>query len=394
MAARVVLDDMIDVDDLESWLEEEKRRLTAAITPEELAAKTKLRVKGQDHFVDDFSEAIAINLARKQKGMPIFVGVIAGPPSTGKTEYAKAVTEAIYGDEKYLVTIDCGEYPDEQRASVDLFGGESIYSNSKPGTLTSKMEALGQGVLLLDEIEKLVKGPDSLIGYAFYSMFDEGRVKDKFTGRTIDLSKWVILMTSNAQENLMRELVEKFRDDAEMLATQCKIALTDAPFSNALLSRIHRCTSTAPLTQRVKLDILAGKIASYVQTFGLDLYRPTDKSKDPPSVDRPVFGASLKWLENPKNLMREYEKSWFPTKSRIALFNAQRAGARVVRLGWDDAACGGQGGVVVIPMDGEGGASAGGVSPRNPAQRGAAHDAPLPRMEQHLDSTAPRRAFD
>src|ERR1700751_1772308 len=77
--------------------EKDTRRYDAAT----IAEKIKSRVIGQDLIADTVSSFIARKAARRTKKGTIANILISGPTGTGKSELAKAVSEAVFGSEDY-----------------------------------------------------------------------------------------------------------------------------------------------------------------------------------------------------------------------------------------------------------------------------------------------------
>lgn len=154
----------------------------------------KKRVIGQDKAVKSVSLAIrramsGINDPNKPNGVFLFVG----PTGVGKTELAKALTEALFADENKLIRIDMGEYM-EKASVAKLIGAPPGYVGyEEEGQLTGKVRRNKFAVILFDEIEKA--HPD--VFNIMLQLFDDGRLTDS-KGRLVDFKNTVIIMTSNA----------------------------------------------------------------------------------------------------------------------------------------------------------------------------------------------------
>src|SRR6185369_16435725 len=103
------------VEGLTDWkrLQEEMERMrrntgaTRSIDLEEMKAALKERVKGQDHVVDDLCRFVKLMWGKEKRKRPVANVLLVGPPGTGKSELAKALTEYLYGDEKFALFFDC-----------------------------------------------------------------------------------------------------------------------------------------------------------------------------------------------------------------------------------------------------------------------------------------------
>ncbi len=150
-------------------------------------------VIGQDDAVDRLARAVkkaAIGL--KRPGTPIGTFLFVGRTGTGKTEMAKALTEALFGEKNKLIRIDCSEFalPHEY---AKLIGSPPGYiGHSEGGVLTEAVKNQKTCVILFDEIEKAHSKVHNLL----LQILDEGRLTDS-KGETVTFKDCLILMTSN-----------------------------------------------------------------------------------------------------------------------------------------------------------------------------------------------------
>lgn len=173
--------------------EDEKDRL---LRLEEVLHK---RVVGQSEAVRQVSEA----LRRARAGFgnpkrPLGSFLFLGPTGVGKTETAKALAEAYFGDEERMVRLDMSEY--QAADAVERLIGSSVSRDE--GRLTGMMKEHPFSVVLLDEIEKAYPKALDL----FLQVLDEGFVTDGF-GKKINFRKSIIIATSNASSLLISELL-------------------------------------------------------------------------------------------------------------------------------------------------------------------------------------------
>ncbi|MBL8149403.1 MAG: ATP-dependent Clp protease ATP-binding subunit [Blastocatellia bacterium] len=121
---------------------------------------------------------------------PIGVFLFCGPTGVGKTELAKAISRFFFGhnqkskDERFI-RLDMSEYS-------GFFAAERFLGDKEPSEWIKKVRHQPFVVILLDEIEKA--SPE--VFDAMLSLFDEGRITDKY-GRVTYFRSAVIIMTSN-----------------------------------------------------------------------------------------------------------------------------------------------------------------------------------------------------
>ena len=165
----------------------------------QLAEETfRRRVKGQDYAVQrslDVIKRAAVGLGnlqssstRKPKGILFF----AGPTGTGKTETAKTMAEALFGDERCCIRFDMSEYR-QSHSDQRLLGAPPGYIGYEAGgQLTNAVRRNPFSILLFDEIEK---AHPSILD-KFLQILEDGRMTDG-QGNTVYFTETVIIFTSN-----------------------------------------------------------------------------------------------------------------------------------------------------------------------------------------------------
>jgi len=167
--------------------EEETERL---IKMEEILHE---RLIGQDEAVKAISRAIRrARAGLKDPKRPIGSFIFLGPTGVGKTELARALAEAMFGDESSIIRLDMSEYM-EKHATSKLIGAPPGYVGyEEGGQLTEKVRRKPYSVVLLDEIEKAHPEVFNIL----LQVLEDGRLTDS-KGRVVDFRNVVIVMTSN-----------------------------------------------------------------------------------------------------------------------------------------------------------------------------------------------------
>ncbi|MBD7983674.1 ATP-dependent Clp protease ATP-binding subunit [Sporosarcina sp. Sa2YVA2] len=159
------------------------------------------RVIGQSEAVTAISRAIRrARAGLKDPKRPIGSFIFLGPTGVGKTELARALAEAMFGDEDAMIRIDMSEYM-EKHATSRLVGSPPGYVGyEEGGQLTEKVRRKPYSVVLLDEIEKA--HPD--VFNILLQVLEDGRLTDS-KGRTVDFRNTVVIMTSNVGAEALKQ---------------------------------------------------------------------------------------------------------------------------------------------------------------------------------------------
>jgi len=173
--------------------EEEKTRLLG------LEQNLHERVIGQDEAVAAVSEAVR----RSRAGLgdpnrPVGSFLFLGPTGVGKTELARALTEALFGADSKMIRLDMSEFQERHTVSRLVGAPPGYVGYEEAGQLTEAVRRRPYSVILLDEIEKA--HPD--VFNILLQVLDDGRLTDG-QGRTVDFKNTVLIMTSNIASDLV-----------------------------------------------------------------------------------------------------------------------------------------------------------------------------------------------
>ncbi len=151
------------------------------------------RVIGQEEAIEAVSKAVRrARAGLKDPSRPIGSFIFLGPTGVGKTELARALAEALFGDENAIVRLDMSEYMERHTVSRLIGSPPGYVGYEEGGQLTERVRQKPYSVILLDEIEKA--HPD--VFNTLLQVLDDGRLTDG-KGRTVDFRNTVIIMTSN-----------------------------------------------------------------------------------------------------------------------------------------------------------------------------------------------------
>jgi ATP-dependent Clp protease ATP-binding subunit ClpC len=157
------------------------------------------RVVGQNEAVRAVAEAVR----RSRTGLadpdrPLGSFLFLGPTGVGKTELARALAEALFGDQDRMVRLDMSEFQERHTVSRLVGAPPGYVGYEEAGQLTEAVRRRPYAVLLLDEIEKAHQD----IFNVLLQVLDEGRLTDS-QGRTVNFRNAVLIMTSNLGSELI-----------------------------------------------------------------------------------------------------------------------------------------------------------------------------------------------
>ncbi len=200
-----------------------------------LADILERRVIGQRHALETIARRIQTSRARLDNpNRPVGVFMLVGPSGTGKTETALTLAEALYGGEHNLITINMSEFQEAHTVSTLKGSPPGYVGYGEGGVLTEAVRRRPYSVVLLDEVEKA--HPD--VHEIFFQVFDKGWMEDG-EGRSIDFKNTVIILTSNAAQDVIINMCKdpELLPEAEGLEKAMRGPLTKV-FPDALLNRL------------------------------------------------------------------------------------------------------------------------------------------------------------
>ncbi len=152
------------------------------------------RVVGQEEAVSAVAKAVRRGrIGLKDSKRPIGSFLFLGPTGVGKTELSKALSEALFGSEEFMIRVDMSEYMEKHSVSKMIGSPPGYVGYGEGGQLSEQVRRHPYSVVLFDEIEKA--HPD--VFNILLQVLDDGRITDA-QGRKVDFSNTVIIMTSNA----------------------------------------------------------------------------------------------------------------------------------------------------------------------------------------------------
>ncbi|HEV2716325.1 MAG TPA: AAA family ATPase [Terriglobales bacterium] len=169
------------------------------------------KIVGQDQAVEKVVEIYQMFLAGlNPPGRPVGNLLFLGPTGSGKTRVVEAMSEALFGDSRASIKIDCAEFQHSHEIAK-LIGSPPGYLGHRETHPLLTQEALNQwhtdklklSILLFDEIEKA----SDALWQLLLGILDKATLT-LGDNRRVDLSQCIIIMTSNLGAGEMSNLVE------------------------------------------------------------------------------------------------------------------------------------------------------------------------------------------
>ena len=271
------------------------------------------RVVGQDEAVS----AVARAIRRARSGLkdprrPIGSFLFLGPTGVGKTELARALSEALFGSEDEMIRVDMSEYMEKYSVSRLVGAPPGYVGYDEGGQLTDAVRKKPYSVILLDEIEKA--NPD--VFNILLQVLEDGRLTDG-QGRTVDFKNTVIIMTSNAGADLLKPhapalgfaAMEETAEENHKAASKRVLEEVRHVFKPEFLNRIDDMLVFRPLGREELskiVDILLRDVKARVSERGMTLtVNPAakvllaEKGADFKYGARPLKRAIQKLVEDP-----------------------------------------------------------------------------------------------
>ena len=237
------------------------------------------RVIGQDEAVVAVSKAVRrARAGLKDPKRPIGSFLFLGPTGVGKTELARALAVALFGDETAMIRLDMSEYMEKHTVSRLVGAPPGYVGYEEGGQLTDAVRRKPYSVILLDEVEKAHADFFNIL----LQVLDDGRLTDS-QGRTVDFRNTVIIMTSNLGANALRKsspelgfLAAKKSDSAsgasnEVIFKEAKKSVMDAVkrhFRPEFLNRIDEMIVFHALTSNDLKQIVTILMDTVVKRLG------------------------------------------------------------------------------------------------------------------------------
>lgn len=265
----------------------------------EFEARLREKIVGQDEAVQAVVDLFRVFRAGLQSpGRPVGNLLFLGPTGTGKTRIVEVTAEALFGDPRGVIKVDCAEFQHSHEIAK-LIGAPPGYLGHRETRPMITQEALEQyhteklkiSFLLFDEIEKA----SDALWQLLLGILDKATLT-LGDNRRVDLSQAMIFMTSNLGGGQITELMtggmgfvtaERLERKARLDEKVERMASEAAKrkFAPEFMNRIDKTVVFRPLRREELEQILEIELTTVQQRLletprGHFVFRATRAAKD------------------------------------------------------------------------------------------------------------------
>ncbi|HKW35346.1 MAG TPA: AAA family ATPase, partial [Candidatus Acidoferrum sp.] len=254
---------------------------------------------GQDEAVQAVVDLYGVFRAGLQSpGRPLGNLLFLGPTGTGKTRLVEAASEALFGDPRGVIKVDCAEFQHSHEIAK-LIGSPPGYLGHRETRPVITQEALAQyhtenlkiSFLLFDEIEKV----SDALWQLLLGILDKATLTSG-DNRRVDLSQAMIFITSNLCAGEITELMMGGMGFAAAVRPEQKARLDEKvermaseaakrKFAPEFINRIDRAVVFRPLRREQLERVLDIELTMVQQRLletprGHFVFQTTNAAKD------------------------------------------------------------------------------------------------------------------
>src|SRR3982075_3235163 len=286
----------------------------------EFDSALRRRIVGQDQAVEKVVEIYQMFLAGlNAPGRPVGNLLFLGPTGSGKTRVVEAMAEALFGDARACIKIDCAEFQHSHEIAK-LIGSPPGYLGHRETHPLLTQEALNQwhteklklSILLFDEIEKA----SDALWQLLLGILDKATLT-LGDNRRVDLSQTMIFLTSNLGGGEITELMtggmgfvqpsDKTEDKLDMKVEKTAQGAAKKKFSPDFMNRLDKVVVFHPLRHEQLEEILEMELGM-VQQRVLDTGRGQFLFRATPAARKYLLREGTDFKYGARHLKRAIEK--------------------------------------------------------------------------------------
>lgn len=235
-----------------------------------LEERLRSRVVGQDKAVELVANAVRRGRAGlKEPDRPTCSFLFLGQTGVGKTELAKALAEAVFGDEKRIIRFDMSEFMEKHSVSKLIGSPPGYVGFEEEGQLIRRVRSAPYSVVLFDEVEKA--HPDVL--NLLLQILEEGTLTAA-DGKRADFRSSIVIMTGNIGAEQLSRNALGFGGGQSDSGESDVMSELKRRFSPELINRIDNVVVFRKLGEEQMESIcriLLNKLAGRARQCGIEL---------------------------------------------------------------------------------------------------------------------------
>ena len=209
------------------------------------------RVLGQSEAISSLVSALKRSSSvLRSETKPICALMFSGATGVGKTELAKVLCEAVFGNADCLIRFDMTEFSEHHSVSRLIGSPPGYVGFGTGGELTEKVKRKPFCILLFDEFEKA----DKEVAALMLQILDNGFITDS-TGRRVSFKNSIIIFTTNALASKSSQL--GFSGSAQRSSAREGLSRV---FSSELMNRLDCVCAFSPLGYETCKDIARARL--------------------------------------------------------------------------------------------------------------------------------------
>ena len=264
-----ILDRLTNKQQLEALIAKPRPQSQAKTRLDPQRAREIMRegIIGHDAMIDDVISRVGLAQQKIKRTRPAAIFMLAGPPSTGKTEVGQVLSRAIFGNQvAYRLPMNALGH---NTSSVLTGSAPGYQGGGEASNLASYLTTHPACVIIVDEFEKASPEVRDL----FLGAWNEGKFPNNSQGGDISTTDAIFIVTTNAEQVAIAKVAESFEgreDTRDELSDRCKDVLK-AKFGDALLSRVTCVYPMRPLAGMELAELLLKLADNEISEFGLEL---------------------------------------------------------------------------------------------------------------------------
>jgi ATP-dependent Clp protease ATP-binding subunit ClpA len=235
-----------------------------------LEATLNSRVFGQTFYAKKLAESIQKSVVDAASNKPVSIYAL-GMTGNGKTEMARALTQARFGSQEYLCKLEMGQVSSVKDLSNIFQSSVGYVGSDQPGQFERFLQTHKKGVILFDEMGNAGgndRNAKEEIGKYLYSILDDGVWVSPVTKKTYYLRDYIFMFTGNeaerifagnSQDDLLHAIWKSYSSEEK-----ARGLLRQSGLSPAFVGRIGSVILTEPPVTQTKESIVRKLLGEWV----------------------------------------------------------------------------------------------------------------------------------